>query len=129
MREGESLAGFRFTGLRTRTVPPPRFAAGKRKHNRFETEAAMPAPSLSTPPACSRELVDRLHSVAATIDDCKWVANALHLSASSADESAAHEANTRMAGVSRMLFTVLRKASNDILNLVEVLENRKGAKS
>jgi hypothetical protein len=82
----------------------------------------MPAPSLTTPSASSSELVNKLHSVAATIDDCKWVANALHLSASSADESAAHEANTRTAGVSRILFTALRKASNDILNIIEVLE-------
>jgi hypothetical protein len=81
---------------------------------------------LTTPSASSSELVGKLHSVAATIDDCKWVANALHLSASSTDVSASHEANTRMAGVSRILFTNLRKASNDILYIIEVLEAGRG---
>jgi len=75
-------------------------------------------------PPSFKELADKLYAVAAVIDDCKWVADALHLSASSTSVSASHEANKRMEGVSRILFTVLREASNDILNLVEVLENR-----
>ena len=79
--------------------------------------------------ADSRELIEKLYSVATVIDDCKWVANALHLSASSVNESASHETNHRMKGVSRALFTTLRKASNDILALIEVLERRKEAES
>ncbi|MDR2926431.1 MAG: hypothetical protein LBU76_10890 [Azoarcus sp.] len=93
----------------------------------------MLAHSLSAPTTLaatgSSELVDKLHSVAATIDDCKWVANALHLSAASGNDIAPHETSKRTEGVSRILFTTLRKASNDILELVEVLESGKGLKS
>jgi hypothetical protein len=84
---------------------------------------------LTTLSAGCSELVDKLHSVAAAIDDCKWVANALHLSAASGNDIAPHETSKRTEGVSRILFMTLRKASNDILELVEVLENEKGVKS
>jgi hypothetical protein len=130
VREGESPAGFQFAGLRTRTVPSPRFAAWKRKkRSRFELEVIMSDSSLSTPPtpasADFEECVETLHSVAAVINDCRWVADALHLSASSTSVNAPHDANKRMEGVSRMLFTILHKANNDILNIVEVLESGK----
>jgi len=76
-----------------------------------------------------QEFVDKLRSVAVAINDCKWVANALHLSVSPANDSTPHETSKRMQGVSRVLFTTLRKANNDILNLVDFLESRKGSES
>jgi len=89
--------------------------------------------SFSTPSAPaladSQELITRLQAAVAVIDDCRWVANALHLSASSDNESAPHETGKRMQGVSRVLFTTLRKASHDILALVEMLESRKAPES
>ena len=85
------------------------------------SDQSLTTPSTPTPPSF-QELADKLYSVAATIDDCNWVANALHLSASSTDVSAPHEANKRMQGVSRILFTILQEANNDILNIVEAIE-------
>jgi hypothetical protein len=88
----------------------------------------MPDQSLSTPStltsASFQELIENLYSVATVIDDCKWVANALHLSASSTRINASREANGRMEGDTRILFTLLWEASKDILELAEAFEDK-----
>jgi len=88
----------------------------------------MPNQSPSTPStlasASFQDLIERLHSVATVIDDCKWVANALHLSASSTSTDASHGATSRMEGVTRILFTILWEASKDILRLTEAFEGK-----
>jgi len=96
----------------------------------------MPDQSLSTPSTSTfpsfQELTNKLYSVATVVDDCKWVANALHLSASSSAISTSHEAyeaSKRMQGVSRILFTILQEAGNDMLNLAEAFEKRGEVKS
>ena len=58
------------------------------------------------------------------IDDCKWVTNALHLSASSTSSNASHGATSRMEGVTRILYTLLWEASKDILELAEAFEEK-----
>ena len=92
--------------------------------------------SLSTPSALAtssfQELVDDLYVAAALIDDCKWIANALHRSASSSNISTpheAHEAHKRMEEVSKNLFTILWEVSNEILRLAEAFEKEGKAKS
>jgi len=92
------------------------------------SDQSLTTPSTPTPPS-SQELLDKLHAVVAIIDDCKWTANALHLSASSIHGSEPRETNWRMKGVSRVLFTTLGKASNDILALIEILARRKEPES
>ena len=88
----------------------------------------MPNQSLSTPStlasASFQDLIERLHSVATVIDDCKWVANALHLSATSTSSNASHGATSRMEGVTRILYTLLWEASKDILELAEAFEEK-----
>ena len=88
----------------------------------------MSSESLSTPStptsASFQDLIERLHSVATVIDDCKWVANALHLSASSTSSNASHGATSRMEGVTRILYTLLWEASKDILELAEAFEEK-----
>ena len=88
----------------------------------------MPDQSISTPPALAsagfQELADKLYSVGAVVDDCKWVVDALCRSATSTRGSTPHEAQERMQGVSRTLFAILREASTDIFDLAEALENK-----
>jgi len=99
------------------------------KRNRFELESVMSSESLSTPStlasASFQDLIERLYSVATVIDDCKWVANALHLSASSTNITASREANGRMEGVTRILYTLLWEAGKDILKLAEAFEDKR----
>jgi len=89
----------------------------------------MSSESLSTPStlasASFQDLIERLYSVATVIDDCKWVANALHLSASSTNITASREANGRMEGVTRILYTLLWEAGKDILKLAEAFEDKR----
>ena len=73
------------------------------------------------------DLIERLYSVATVIDDCKWVANALHLSASSTNIIASRETNGRMEGVTRVLYTILWEAGKDILKLAEAFEDKRAA--
>ena len=82
-----------------------------------------PTPSTLASPSF-QDLIERLHSVATVIDDCKWVANALHLSASSTSSNASHGAASRMEGVTRILYTLLWEASKDILELAEAFEEK-----
>ncbi len=62
--------------------------------------------------------------VATVIDDCKWVVNALHLSASSTNATASRETNGRMEGVTRILYTILWETGKDILKLAEAFEDK-----
>jgi len=91
----------------------------------------MPDQSLSTPStlatASFQDLIERLYSVATVIDDCKWVANALHLSASSTSADASRGTNSRMEGVTRVLYTILWEAGKDILKLAEAFEEKREA--
>ena len=88
----------------------------------------MPNQSPSTPStlasASFQDLIERLYSVATVIDDCKWAANALHLSASSTSSNASHGATSRMEGVTRILYTLLWEAGKDILKLAEAFEEK-----
>ena len=88
----------------------------------------MPDQSLSTPSTLASasfpDLIERLYSVATVIDDCKWVANALHLSASSTSVGASRETNGRLEGVTRILYTILWETGKDILKLAEAFEEK-----
>ena len=89
--------------------------------------------SLSTPSAPTftdfQKLVDNLYAIAAHIDDCKRLTNAMYQSASSNDTSASHEINKCMEDVSKSLFTMLWEVSNEILSLAEAFEKRREAES
>ena len=93
----------------------------------------MPDQSLSAPSAPTfsdfQKLVDNLYAIAAHINDCKRVTNAMYQSASSSDIGAPYEINRCMEDVSKNLFTMLWEVSNEILSLAEAFEKRGEAKS
>ena len=70
------------------------------------------------------DLIERLYSIATVIDDCKWVANALHLSAFSTSVDASRGIDSRMEGVTRILYTLLWETGKDILELAGAFEEK-----
>ena len=88
-------------------------------------------PSARSAPEFSsfQELVDNLYSIAAVIDDCKWIANALYRSTSSSNVSTPDEVGKRMEEVSKNLFTILWEMSNEILKLAEAFGKEGEVKS
>ena len=88
----------------------------------------MPDQSISLPSTLAfssfQKFVDNLYAIAALIDDCKRLTNALYQSASSSNISTPHEVNKCMEEVSKNLFTMLWEVSNEILSLAEAFEKR-----